>query len=388
MATINGTLADDVLIGTNSSDIISGFAGKDVLIGLAGNDVLNGGTGADAMIGGAGNDIYYVDNAGDTVAEAFGEGIDTIRSSISLSLSAAGRFDVENLALAGVLAINGFGNSLNNVIYGNNASNTLAGFAGNDTLFGQGGNDNLLGGVGNDLLNGGTGADLMRGEAGNDVYVVDSAGDTVVELAGGGIDRIISSISLSLNVAGRLEVEDLTLVGGNAINGAGNALDNMIVGNNASNFINGLGGNDRLFGLGGNDVLFGGAGNDLLDGGTGADFMRGQTGNDVYVVDNAGDSVIEAPGQGVDTVRSSINFTLNAAGRFDVENLTLTGGAIAGVGNALNNTITGNNANNTLLGLGGNDLLLGGNGDDTPDRRRRQRRACNGELTAATATTR
>ena len=74
----------NVLIGTNVADTISGFAGNDVLIGLGGTDTLNGGIGADVMVGGAGNDTYFVDNAGDTVAEGFNEGIDRIVTTISL----------------------------------------------------------------------------------------------------------------------------------------------------------------------------------------------------------------------------------------------------------------------------------------------------------------
>ena len=161
------------------------------------------------MVGGTGNDVYSVDNFGDVVVEGFGEGIDTIRSSISLSLNVAGRFDVENLTLAGG-AVVGVGNGLGNQIVGNNLANTLSGLAGNDSLFGLGGNDNMFGGIGNDLLNGGLGADTMRGELGNDTYVVDNAGDVVIDF-GAGIDRIVSSISTSLNIAGRLTVENLTL---------------------------------------------------------------------------------------------------------------------------------------------------------------------------------
>ena len=47
-------------------------------------------------------------------------------------------------------------------------------------------------------------------------------------------------------------------------------------------------------GLGGDDTLLGQGANDRLDGGTGADEMRGRGGDDTYVVDNAGDTVIES----------------------------------------------------------------------------------------------
>ena len=124
----------------------------------------------------------------------------------------------------------GIGNGLGNQIVGDNVANTLSGLAGNDSLFGLGGNDNMFGGIGNDLLNGGIGADTMRGELGNDTYVVDNAGDVVIDF-GAGIDRIVSSISTSLNLAGRLTVENLTLTG-TAVTGVGNALNNVITGDN------------------------------------------------------------------------------------------------------------------------------------------------------------
>jgi Ca2+-binding RTX toxin-like protein len=112
--------------------------------------------------------------------------------------------------------------------------------------------------------------------------------------------------------------------------------------------------------------MFGGIGNDLLNGGTGADTMRGQAGNDTYVIDNVGDNVIELAGAGIDTIQSSTAFTsLNFGGRVNVENLTLTGSAVTGVGNSLNNVITGNNLNNSLSGLSGNDRLLGLGGNDS-----------------------
>jgi Ca2+-binding RTX toxin-like protein len=281
MAIINGNAFPNILIGTNFADNINGFGGNDVLIGLTGNDFLNGGTGADTMVGGFGSDTYFVDNAGDVVAEGFNEGIDRILSSISLSLSAAGRFDVENLTLTGG-AFAGVGNALGNQIVGTNFANNLNGLGGNDSLFGLGGNDALFGGTGSDLLNGGTGVDNMTGGTGNDIYVVDNVGDIVNEFAGGGFDRIISSISTSLNFGGRLNVENLTLTG-TAITGIGNALANLIVGDNASNNLIGLAGGDRLVGGLGNDTLQGGVGNDSHIGGLGVDTIVTGSGFDTIL---------------------------------------------------------------------------------------------------------
>ncbi|MGE5562430.1 MAG: M10 family metallopeptidase C-terminal domain-containing protein, partial [Bacillota bacterium] len=66
-------------------------------------------------------------------------------------------------------------------------------------------------------------------------------------------------------------------------------------------------------------------------------------------------------GEGIDSVHSSIGWTLSA----NVEELLLTGTAdVDGTGNELANTLTGNSGDNALYGLGGNDTLKGGAGDD------------------------
>jgi Ca2+-binding RTX toxin-like protein len=120
-------------------------------------------------------------------------------------------------------------------------------------------------------------------------------------------------------------------------------------------------GNDTLVGTAGNDTLNGYGGNDTLDGGLGADTLIGGTGNDTYIVDNVGDVVTENLNEGTDTVQSSISYTLGN----NVENLTLTGTATNGTGNALNNVLVGNTtSNNFLNGGGGNDTLYGGAGND------------------------
>ena len=104
-------------------------------------------------------------------------------------------------------------------------------------------------------------------------------------------------------------------------------------------------------------------GADTLKGTAGADTLAGGKGNDTYVVNHAGDKVIEIAGQGVDTVQSSVSFNLNGQ---DIERLTLTGGsAINGTGNGMANLITGNGAANILNGGAGADTLQGGLGNDT-----------------------
>jgi Ca2+-binding RTX toxin-like protein len=108
------------------------------------------------------------------------------------------------------------------------------------------------------------------------------------------------------------------------------------------------------------DVLNGTAGDDRIDGGSGADQMTGGLGDDVYVIDDQLDLVFESEGQGTDTVISLASAYL----RPNVENLTLTGTAYFGVGNALANIIKGSDGTNLLLAGAGNDTVQGGDGGD------------------------
>jgi mono/diheme cytochrome c family protein len=110
----------------------------------------------------------------------------------------------------------------------------------------------------------------MMGLAGNDTYIVGQAGDEVIEGAGEGTDTIRSTVTYTLPIF----VENLALLGTNAINATGNGLNNRLTGNAAANVLNGRTGNDVLNGAGGNDRLIGGPGNDKLTGGTGRDTFQ------------------------------------------------------------------------------------------------------------------
>jgi len=246
-------------------------------------------------------------------------------------------------------------------IQGTAGNDNLQGTAANDLLQGLAGDDILNGLDGNDTLDGGIGNDSLVGGNGNDIYTVDSIADIVTEtIATGGIDTVNSSVSWTLGDF----LENLTLTGSNAINGTGNALNNILAGNSASNSLSGGDGNDTLRGFAGNDYLDGGIGNDYLDGGTGNDTLFGDSGNDTYIVDNIADILTETDvAGGTDTVNAAVAWILGA----NLENLTLTGTAISGTGNELNNTITGNSASNSLSGGDGNDTLRGGAGNDYLD---------------------
>jgi len=181
--------------------------------------------------------------------------------------------------------------------------------------------------------------DTLRGGVGDDAYYV-STGDTVTERADAGIDVVHADVSWTL---GR-NLENLTLIGTAAIDATGNGLANVLTGND---------------------------GNNWLDGKGGADTLAGGRGDDTYEVAQTSDVVIESTDQGIDTIRSSVGYTLGE----HLENLTLIGTrAINGIGNTLANVLTGNTANNKLTGgagddrlegLVGTDTLVGGSGNDT-----------------------
>lgn len=234
--------------------------------------------------------------------------------------------------------------------------NTIVGSERRDTLSGGAGDDLIQALGGDDRLDGGTGADTLEGGAGDDVYVVNDAGDIVVELSGEGSDLVEASINYTLSD----NVEDLLLRGSTATTATGNALDNRITGTFQDNVISGLAGDDWLDGFIGNDEIYGGEGNDVLVGGLGDDTLVGGLGDDTYVIDVATDTLIELAGEGSDTVNTRIDYTLAE----NFENLVLSGVAISGTGNAEGNRIIGNVEANVLAGLDGDDWIDGRDGDD------------------------
>lgn len=217
---------------------------------------------------------------------------------------------------------------------------------------------NLVQGTsGNDTLTGSSAMDMLIGGAGDDIYTVDNRGDLVIEEVDQGNDLINASVSYDLPE----NVERLTLID-SARSAYGNQLANTLTGNSYENYLAGDAGDDALAGNNGNDELDGGNGNDTLDGGSGNDYMYGGDGDDTYIVGSTDDQVEEWEYEGVDTVRSSVTYTLGK----EVENLVLTGSSgLSGNGNELNNVLTGNGGANTLRGYEGNDYLDGGSGNDT-----------------------
>ena len=333
---LTGTAGADALTGNTAANVLVGGAGNDTLDGGDGNDTLDGGAGDDALTGGAGTD---------TVSYA------TAAAGVTVSLGETGA--------------------------------QATGGAGTDTLSGF---ENLTGSAFNDTLTGSAGTNLLTGGAGNDTYVVQDTTDVVTELANQGIDTVLSSVTYTIGA----NVENLTLTGTAAINGTGNALDNVITGNAGINTLTGGAGNDSYIVQNTADVVteaasagtdtvqssvsytiganvenltltgtdaISGTGNTLdnvITGNAGVNILAGGTGNDTYIIQDAGDIVTEAASAGTDTIVSSVSYTISA----NVENLTLAGTAnLSGTGNTLNNVIVANAGDNLLDGGAGTDTV-------------------------------
>jgi Ca2+-binding RTX toxin-like protein len=208
-ATIVGTDGNDVIHGTDKSDVIWGGPGNDKIYGGLGNDIICGGPGDDLIHGGRGNDW----------------------------------------------------------IEGGPGTDRVFGDLGDDHVSGGPGNrDEVSGGLGIDTVNGGPGdEDIVRGDYGYDrmdggpgksdiasfsTAVAGRKGSGVwVDLAkhkafGDGHDRLFRFESIE-----------------------GSAFHDTLIGDKQSNVIIGGPGNDTIIGGGGHDELNGGQGDDKCKGG-------------------------------------------------------------------------------------------------------------------------
>jgi Ca2+-binding RTX toxin-like protein len=383
--TITGDGANDSILAPDAdsiNDVIDGGAGNDTIRAGGGVDIVNGGDGDDVIVtrgratidAGNGDDVVQLD--GIAVSATGGAGTDRLILNLTSHAGGVG-INLTNMWGGGTGTISQIGGGESGtvtafetlgiingsgwndtIILGANAPSQLApsgvfGGDGDDVIIGGSGNDRLFGGNGSDTLSGGNGDDFLSdpdtgtliGGFGHDTYQVGSRLHSIVELAGQGVDTIISLVNTYVLPA---NVEILNFSGVTNVLGIGNSGDNTL---------NGVA-NSR-------DDLYGGAGNDTLNDGGGAigfeDTLIGGTGNDIYLVGVRGSSTIELAGEGIDEVRTDYSiFALQA----NIENLTATGNGTHGalVGNSLNNLITGGTGTDDLFGRDGDDTLEGGTG--------------------------
>jgi Ca2+-binding RTX toxin-like protein len=308
----------------------------------------------------------------------------------------------DNVIFGGIGSDTLYGREGNDRLYGERrftfdpgATDALIGGDGDDVLFGGGGDDALSGGTGNDVLEGAAGTDRMRGHDGDDAFIFRYETVPVGELVDGGAGTDILFISGSADLRGaRLSgIEkvhfDATVDGSATFTQAQVAGIGTFTGNQPEPGVTAPRGGDSLHALivqsassGTLDLsgkiivdidevqmigtkhansLIGTAGTDYISGGAGGDWMAGGGGDDTYVVDNARDTIVEMPGAGIDTVRTTVSYTLGA----NLENLSLEGlRDLTGVGNDEANVISGSMGNDKIYGREGADILSGGAGQD------------------------
>jgi Ca2+-binding RTX toxin-like protein len=349
---IDGGLGNNTLNGEAGNDSISGGAGVDTIDGGVGDDTIVGSLGADSLSGGDGNDTFQYAAVATLTANAAvdgGAGTDTI------ALTAAGLTvvdaDLVNVHNVEVLQT---GAGANFVTLGANAvaagMTNVTGGAGNDTIDTSAvaytlnavidagaGDDNVTTGAGNDTITIGAGDDTVTSGAGNDTIVgganVDGAdvinggtGSDTLTLAGGATAGVADGgayAGAGVTLTSVTNVETITVAAGLA------AVDNVspvfdVAGST----------NDYTLTLVAGNVT---AGNTLT---VDASALRA--------------GVVTTLGAGSQ---------VNGAGFVATdENLTLVGGAVAGILN-----VTGGAAADTITTGTGNDIVNGGAGNDTID---------------------
>jgi hypothetical protein len=308
------------------------------------------------------------------------EGTETV--SLTLASNASYTLGATTNAV-GSIGDNDFnGTTGDDLLFGDGGNNAIYGLAGNDGIYDYvAGNDALYGGAGNDTLYGGLGTDTLTGGTGDDTYYLsytasDLTNDTITENPNEGTDTAYAIFTVTALAD---NVENLSLLGTDNINGTGNSLDNLILGNSGNNTLDGGAGNDFIadFYNTGVHTLIGGEGNDILYGGGANDTLIGGNGDDTYYyslvpTELANDTFVETATGGIDNAIAASSVTQLAD---NIEKLYLVGTAdIDGTGNSGDNTILGNSGNNSLFGgagndfvgdfIGGNDTFNGGAGND------------------------
>ena len=224
---ITGGSGNDLIFGgTGNNDLVGGL-GDDLLVGGSGNDDLTpanaagddleGALGADTMIGGAGNDTYGVDDLLDVVVEAANEGYRQGRNLHGRALDRDhGQRREPHLHGHRCRPVRRHRQRAQQRHHRRRPCRHA------ERPWRQ------------RYAAGGLGADTMIGGDGNDVYVVDEAGDVVMETMPTSSRRhSTGSNPISTYMLGA-NVENLDLNGGDAINGTGNALNNIINGNDGT----------------------------------------------------------------------------------------------------------------------------------------------------------
>ncbi len=394
------------VVGTPDNDALAGTSGRDVLVGGEGDDVLDGGAGEDELIGGnrrAGSD-RTLDGGTDTYLFGRGDGNDALINGWSgdgdtlkfkagikpedILVSRGPRtitvvepdgsyrlvpddivFTIkdtgETITLSDFHTATGLGTGrVDSVKFTDHPAvvwdaETVSRLA----LLGGDAGELIHGYISDDVLRGNAGADTLNGFRGNDVYQFgkNDGSDLIHEFANEGADKIVFDQGIApadVILVKSLESPNLYPQGILVLRVKSGSTEIRVpeffrtsTSMEAVQFADGT--------VWDRDYILA-----HLEGGSGsADNFVGTSGNDQYTVDSPNDTISEAVDGGIDSVMSTVTYTLPD----NVENLTLSGFlSLNATGNKLDNVLVGNDVNNVLdWGGAGLDTLKGGLGDDT-----------------------
>jgi len=315
MAVITGNANDNVLRGLSSADSVYGLDGNDTLYGPG------------QLFGGVGDDNYIFTILGGGIFNTTGtfgrenpnQGYDIINFNIAHPDTAVYLrsknieeyiFNIPNgnRTSIGLWSPDTTTDPLTIRINGTQpAIDSLTGLTTDPEgapvyydIFAAAGSDTIWGSEYDDHIDGGKGADVLLGSKGDDIYEVDVKSDIVIELGGGGHDRI-NCTAREYNL--QINVEDLYAYGergSTGLNFNGNVNSNHIeITGDFDHVVKSGAGDDYVSTAGGNDYLIGGTGNDTLVGGLGNDGYRtdiGNFGKDVITDAGGADDSLELMG--------------------------------------------------------------------------------------------
>ena len=369
-----GGSGNDTFIGVSTGGSFSGGAGTDSIRGGAGNDTISGGTGIDTLDGGGGtgNIVDYSYLSADQIVS-----ISFTNASTALATVSAGSATASELET--LMRFNGVTMGATTAALNYNASNlsaaqTVIGGYGNDTFIGGSGADSYFATAGNDSVDGGLGNDTLNMQGATSFIY---GPETIIMTGQTGV-MTGSTAGTTINFT---NFESLTLSVANG--GFSNTLPgDKFVGSASTNGMN-------VNSWDGSDTLDDGGG-----GNTSGMSLNGNSDNDVYFIRNANTYVSEWTGNQVGygvtdqiyTTLTSLDLSNTKYGLgYQIEHLTyldatasqyntsvangwdtttLGSGNFTGLGNDLNNRITGGTGNNSLVGGSGADTLIGNMGND------------------------
>ncbi|UES54002.1 calcium-binding protein [Roseibium aggregatum] len=348
----NTSDGDDLILGFDSSEVISTGDGNDTLSGGRGNDYLLGGVGDDTYLFQKGDGYDIIDDALGADVLQFGDGIgpDDIRLSASLLNERSLILEVPGSGDR-VEIINGLDNTVfdtieqikfadgtiwtiedvqqklseqsssrwSDYVVGTDYDDVISTGDDDDRVYGHDGDDLITGGKGDDVLFGGHGSDTYyydQGDGRDVIHTLHSSDLDVDRIVFGQgittdnikVDRLIRNLDLRITLSNG---DWLTILSG------GESRNNYYI--NEYEFADGTildregfynlaratwtsGANDIVHGFSSDDIIDAGSGDDRVYGNHGEDEIRGGAGRDELIGGDGTDTYVYNLGDGIDTI--------------------------------------------------------------------------------------